>query len=147
MPDDDETLVSWYDGGPQLKSPHGYTGADNAAFERAADGIVADNGTARIPDEEDELILNAQTVELNGQTGALIVVTYYGDARAGLRETIRTYVVVALLALLAITAFAAAQSGRLLRAAADPARDRRRDHRLRPVRSGCPRPATTTSPR
>ena len=42
------------------------------------------------------------------------MVTYYGDARAGLSDTIRTYVVVALLALLAITAFAAMQSGRLL---------------------------------
>ena len=40
--------------------------------------------------------------------------TYYGDARSGLRDTIQTYVVVALLSLLVITAFAAAQSGRLL---------------------------------
>ena len=42
------------------------------------------------------------------------MVTYYGDARAGLTDTIRTYIVVALLSLLVITAFAAAQSGRLL---------------------------------
>ena len=49
-----------------------------------------------------------------GETGALIVVTYYGDARAGLHDTMQTYVVVALLSLLVITAFAAAQSGRLL---------------------------------
>jgi signal transduction histidine kinase len=114
VPDDDETLVSWYDGGPQLKSPDGYTGADASAFREAAAGIVDDNGTTQMADPEDELILNAQTVELAGQTGALIVVTYYGDARSGLSDTIRTYVVVALLALLAITAFALMQSGRLL---------------------------------
>jgi signal transduction histidine kinase len=114
VPDDDETLVSWYDGSPQLVSPHGYTGGDKATFESAAAGIVDANGTTRIPDDKDELILNAQTIELGGETGALIVVTYYGDARAGLRDTIQTYVVVALLSLLVITAFAAAQSGRLL---------------------------------
>jgi two-component system, OmpR family, sensor kinase len=112
--DDDEALVSWYDGAPQKVSSHGYTGADAAAFEEAAATIAGDNGTVRVPDEDDELILNAQTVERDGETGALIVVTYYGDARAGLRDTIETYVVVALLSLLVITAFAAAQSGRLL---------------------------------
>jgi two-component system OmpR family sensor kinase len=114
VPDDDEALVSWYDGGPQKKSAHGYTGRDDAAFEEAASRIATGNGTTRIPDEEDELILNAQTVQRGDDTGALIVVTYYGDARAGLRDTIQTYVVVALLALLVITGFAAAQSGRLL---------------------------------
>jgi two-component system OmpR family sensor kinase len=114
VPDDDETLVSWHDGGARLKSPNGYTGSDKAAFEEAAAGIIDGNGTTRIPDAKDELILNAQTVQLNGQRGALIVVTYYGDARSGLRDTIRTYLVVALLSLLVITVFAALQSGRLL---------------------------------
>jgi len=114
VPDDYETLVSWYDGGPQKKSPDGYTGEDNVAFRTAAARIAESNGTTRIDDPEDDLILNAQTVRLGGETGALIVVTYYGDARAGLSDTMRTYVVVALLALLAITAFAAMQSGRLL---------------------------------
>ncbi|MDX6371553.1 MAG: hypothetical protein QOD98_541 [Nocardioidaceae bacterium] len=113
VPDDDEALVSWYDGAPQLVSPHGYTG-DKTTFEKAASTIVASNGTITVPDAKDELVLNAQTVQLGDQTGALIVVTYYGDARSGLRDTIRTYIVVALLSLLVITAFAAAQSGRLL---------------------------------
>ena len=113
VPDDDEALVSWYAGAPHLVSPHGYTG-DKATFEKAAAGIADDNGSTRVPDAKDELVLNAQTIRLGDQTGALIVVTYYGDARSGLRDTIRTYVVVALLALLVITAFAAAQSGRML---------------------------------
>lgn len=120
VPDDNEALVTWYDDGdgpgpgPQQVSADGYTGEDKAAFEEAAATIVDDNGTTRIDDPEDELILNAQTVQMAGETGALIVVTYYGDARSGLSDTIRTYIVVALLSLLAITAFAAAQSGRLL---------------------------------
>ena len=120
VPNEDTALVTWYDAGdgrglaPQSVSAHGYTGEDKAAFERAAARIAQDNGSTRLDDPQDELILNAQTVEMNGQTGALIVVTYYGDARAGLRDTISTYVVVALLSLLVITLFAAAQSGRLL---------------------------------
>jgi signal transduction histidine kinase len=114
VPDDDEALVTWYDGGPQNKSANGYLGADPTAFKTAANSIALDNGTTTIDDPKDDLILNAQTVKRGGQTGALLVVTYYGDARAGLRDTIQTYAVVALLSLIVITGFAAAQSGRLL---------------------------------
>jgi two-component system, OmpR family, sensor kinase len=122
VPDEDETLVSWYAGEPQLRSQHGYTGESRTAFEQAAARIATTNGSTTIDDPHDELILNAQTVEQGDQTGALIVVTYYGDARAGLVETFRTYGVVAAAALIAITGFAAAQSGRLLR----PLREMRR---------------------
>ncbi len=114
VPNDDMALVSWYDGGPQNRSADGYLGESREAFREAAAGIAEDSGTTRIDDPRDELILNAQTVQRGDETGALIVVTYYGDARAGLRDTIQTYIVVALLSLLVITAFAAAQSGRLL---------------------------------
>jgi two-component system, OmpR family, sensor kinase len=114
VPDDDEALVTWFDGAPQLKSSHGYVGRDEQAFAAAAGRIAGNNGTTKINDPRDDLVLNAQTVQRNGETGALLVVTYYGDARAGLTDTIRTYVVVALLSLVVITGFAAAQSGRLL---------------------------------
>jgi signal transduction histidine kinase len=114
VPDEDEALVTYYDGEPQQVSFHGYTGEDDAAFARAAGEIARDNGTTKLDDPRDDLVLDAQTVQRGGQTGALIVVTYYSDARAGLQDTIRTYVVVALLSLVVITGFAAAQSGRLL---------------------------------
>jgi two-component system, OmpR family, sensor kinase len=114
VPDDDEALVTWYDGSPQEKSSNGYVGQDKAAFATAAGRIAENNGTTDINDPRDDLVLNAQTVKQNGETGALIVVTYYGDARAGLKDTIQTYIVVALLSLVVITGFAAAQSGRLL---------------------------------
>jgi two-component system OmpR family sensor kinase len=114
VPNDDTALVSWYAGAPHNKSADGYLGADPKVFQAAAARIAENNGTTRIDDPRDELILNAQTVRRGDQTGALIVVTYYGDARAGLRDTIQTYIVVALLSLLVITAFAGAQSGRLL---------------------------------
>ncbi len=120
VPNEDEALVTWYDAGdglgpgPQNKSADGYIGVDEEAFRAAAARVAGSNGTTTIDDPKDELIVNAQTVEMGDETGALIVVTYYGDARAGLRDTIQTYAVVALLSLLVITAFAAAQSGRLL---------------------------------
>ena len=113
VPDEHETLVSWYGDRAQEKSAGGYTG-DRATFEAAAATIVGDNGTTRIDDPRDELVLHAQTVRRGDQTGALIVVTHDGQARDGLNATMRTYLVVALLALLVITAFAAWQSGRLL---------------------------------
>ena len=120
VPNEDTALVSWYDArdglgpGPQSKSFGGYIGEDEDVFKAAATRIAEVNGSTTIDDPKDDLILNAQTVRRGDETGALIVVTYYGDARAGLRETIQTYIVVALLSLLVITAFAAAQSGRLL---------------------------------
>ena len=114
VPNDDMALVSWYDGGPQNRSADGDLGEDKEVFRAASAGIAEDNGTTRIDDPSDELILDAQTVKRGDETGALIVVTSYGDARAGLRDTIQTYIVVALLSLLVITVFAAAQSGRLL---------------------------------
>jgi two-component system, OmpR family, sensor kinase len=122
VPDEDETLVSWYDDGPQLLSSDPYVGEDRSEFRRVAATIADTNGSTTIDDPREELILNAQTVQQGDQTGALIVVTYYGDARAGLVETFRTYGIVALAALIAITGFAAAQSGRLLR----PLREMRR---------------------
>jgi signal transduction histidine kinase len=114
VPDDDEALVTWYGGAPHKKSSHGYIGQDERAFAAAAARIAENNGTTHLDDPKDDLVLNAQTVQRDGETGALIVVTYYGDARAGLKDTIQTYVVVALLSLVVITGFAAAQSGRLL---------------------------------
>jgi len=120
VPNEDMALVTYYDAGdgegpkPQDVSAEGYIGEDQEVFRAAAAGIVDDNGSTRIDDPRDELILNAQTVERGDEIGALIVVTYYGDARAGLMDTIETYIVVALLSLLVITAFAFAQAGRLL---------------------------------
>lgn len=114
-PEDDRAVVAWYDGEPQLVTFHGYTGEDPAAFRDAAARIADDNGSTTIDDPKDELILDAQTVRRGDETGALVIVTYYGDARAGLTETIQTYVVVALASLIAITGFAFSRSGRLLR--------------------------------
>ena len=60
---------SWYDGGPQNRSADGYLGEDMQAFRAAASGIADDNGTTTIDDPRDELILNAQTVQMTGKPG------------------------------------------------------------------------------
>jgi signal transduction histidine kinase len=53
-------------------------------------------------------------VQQGGATGALVVVTNVSRARAGLRDTMRTYTIVAALVLLMVTAVAFWLSGRLL---------------------------------
>ena len=55
-----------------------------------------------------------QGVRQGDTTGALVVVTFLDRAREGLHETMRTYAIVAALALLMVTAIAAWVSGRLL---------------------------------
>ena len=95
----------------------------------------------------DELLVNAQPVQQGGETGALVVVTFLDDARAGLHDTMRTYAIVALLSLLADHRASppgspAACSRRCGRCARPPRRS------ARPTcPGGSPRPATTTSPR
>lgn len=60
------------------------------------------------------LLIAAQPVTVRGQTGALVVISYLRKEGRDLTSTMRTYLLVALLSLLAITALAAWQSGRLL---------------------------------
>ena len=60
------------------------------------------------------LLIAGQPVIVQGQTGALVVISYLQKDGADLSNTMRTYLLVALLSLLLITALAAWQSGRLL---------------------------------
>jgi two-component system OmpR family sensor kinase len=61
-----------------------------------------------------ELELDVQSDRKGDRAGALVVVAFLDRARAGLHETMRTYAIVAALALLLVTAMAAWVSGRLL---------------------------------
>ena len=74
----------------------------------------ADNGTTTVDSEYGELEVGVQSVDQGGDTGALVVVTFLDRSRTGLHETMRTYAIVAALALLMVTAMAAWVSGRLL---------------------------------
>jgi two-component system, OmpR family, sensor kinase len=77
--------------------------------------LIRNSGSTRLQDPADgELMVTVQSVRQGRQTGALVVVTYLDRTRAGLLDTMRTYALVAGLALLLVTALAGWQSGRLL---------------------------------
>ena len=114
VPGEEETLVSWYDGGPRFASPS-RDFVDTELFRQTVVPLIADNGNSRVevPSYGDTLI-TVQTVRKARETGALVVVSYLDRSRAGLDDTMRTYAIVSLLSLLLVTALAAWQSGRLL---------------------------------
>lgn len=115
VPGEHETLVAWYGGRVQATSAAPGIDAGTAEFGEAARSIATDNGSTTLVQDNDELLLNAQTVQFaDGDVGALIVVTYLTETRAGLQDTMRTYAIVALLSLVLITALAWSQAGRLL---------------------------------
>ena len=117
VPDDNEFLVAWFDGGPRLVSPNDANEAflRSRLFRDTVQPLIGRNGTARVqvPSYGDALV-TVQTVRGPRSTGALVVVSYLERARAGLLATMRTYAIVALLSLVLVTALAGWLSGRLL---------------------------------
>ncbi len=114
VPDDNEILVSWYEGGPQNATPSREFAA-TALFRETAAPRVAEGGSTRIDvPGYGEAIVTVQPVRSSREAGALVIVTYLEEARGELRDTMRTYAIVALLSLLLVTAAAAWLSGRLL---------------------------------
>ena len=114
VPDDDELLIGWWDGGVRAQSPAWDVVSTDPALADTVRRLIADNGTDRLDSSVGELEVSVQGVQQGGSSGALVVVRLLDDARAGLRETMRTYTIVAALALLIVTAVAAWVSGRLL---------------------------------
>ena len=114
VPDDDELLIGWWDDGVRAQSPEWDDISKSTWFADAVRPLVADNGTSTVDSEYGELEIGVQSVAQGGDTGALVVVTFLDRSRTGLVETMRTYAIVAALALLMVTAMAAWVSGRLL---------------------------------
>jgi two-component system OmpR family sensor kinase len=114
VPDENELLIGWWDGGVQAQSPEWDDISRSGWLADAVRPLLADNGTTTVDSEYGELQVAAQSVDQGGETGALVVVTFLDRSRAGLHETLRTYAIVAGLALLLVTAMAAWVSGRLL---------------------------------
>lgn len=117
VPDADEALIGFV--GPAPAVGNGRDAEvlqEDPEFRAAARPLVDSGGTARIDDpERGPLLLSSQPTTVGGQHGAMIVVTYLDVERADLRDTMRTYAIVAALALLLITGVAFNQAGRLLR--------------------------------
>ena len=117
VPNSDELLIGWWDGRPRLGFPR------NALIEDEA--FVQYVGTRTLPgalggswDYESadfgSLRVTVQPVRDSRTEGALVVVTFLDETRAGLRDTMRTYSLVAVALWLLITAIAGWLSGRLL---------------------------------
>ncbi|QYJ05484.1 HAMP domain-containing histidine kinase [Nocardioides panacisoli] len=115
VPDDDELLVGWVDDAPLYWFPaDGRALITTPEFLDAAAPLVRDGGSTRLDTPDGEVRITAQPVRQGERSGALLVVAYLEEDRAELADTMRTYAIVAALALLVVTGAAAWQSGRLL---------------------------------
>jgi len=116
VPDDDELLVAWVDGAPwrQFPGPDEDPLPADPRFVAAAEPLVTTGGTTRIDTDRGEVRITSQPVEQGDATGALLVVAYLDEDRAELRDTMRTYAIVAALSMLIIAWVAWWQAGRLL---------------------------------
>lgn len=114
VPDDNEILVSWYGDQPRKAFPT-QEFASTDLFEDTARPLLDGGGSTRVDvPGYGEALITVQPVRSSRESGALVVVTYLEEARSELRDTMRTYAIVALLSLLLVTAAAAWLSGRLL---------------------------------
>jgi two-component system OmpR family sensor kinase len=114
VPDDNELLIGWWDGQAQVQSPKWDEITRSARLADTVGPLLGSNGSTRLDSDFGELDVGVQSVRQGDSTGALVVVTLLDRAREGLHETMRTYAIVAALALLLVTAMAAWVSGRLL---------------------------------
>ncbi|MBZ5736458.1 HAMP domain-containing histidine kinase [Nocardioides sp. TRM66260-LWL] len=118
VPQADEVLVSWYDDRAQRSSPSGSAGVAGSDALAAAVRALLPAGGSRIVDlpEYGRARVTVQAVASPGdpQAGALVVLTYLEPGQRGLRDTLRTYLVVALLSLLLVIGVAGWAAGRLL---------------------------------
>ena len=114
VPDDNELLIGWWDDTVAAVSPRSDPASESPVLEETARALLAGNGTRRIDTDLGELEVSVQSISQDGTTDALVVVTYLDRARAGLHDTMRTYAIVAGLALLMVAAMAWWVSGRLL---------------------------------
>ncbi|HEY0953100.1 ATP-binding protein [Nocardioides sp.] len=114
VPDRNEILVSWYDGHAVKASPQ-EAFAGTTLFRDTVRPLLDVGGSTRISvPGYGEALVTVQPVRNTRETGALVIVTYLEESRGELRDTMRTYAIVALLSLLLVTAAAAWLSGRLL---------------------------------
>lgn len=114
VPDDDELLVSWVGDSPAKQSPREDPLPDSAEFRTVTTPLTTEGGSVRLDTRDGQRLITAQPVTLRDETGALVVVVDLEQGRSGLRDTMRTYAIVAALSLLLVTAAAFWQSGRLL---------------------------------
>jgi signal transduction histidine kinase len=122
VPDDNELLIAWWDDGVRAQSSS-QDDLDPSRVRALGRGslladtirpLLDDNGTTQIDSDVGRLQVAVQSVRQGDSTGALVVVTFLDRSGSGLRDTMRTYAIVAALTVIMVTAVAAWVSGRLL---------------------------------
>lgn len=118
VPEPDEILLSWYDDQAQRSSPSG--SADEAGspeVARTVRALLPAGGSTEVDLGEygrTRITVQAVSSGADPEAGALVIITYLEPGQRGLRETLRTYLVVALLSLLLVIGIAGWAAGRLL---------------------------------
>ena len=115
VPDDDETLIGFWDGAARVSSESPHPGF--ATTSRLADTVrsrLATGGTARLDSPFGEVIVTVVPVSNDETRGALVIANFMRDEYGELNQVMQTYVVVSALLLLLVTGVAAWQAGRLL---------------------------------
>lgn len=118
VPSDDEVLAGWIGDRPTatlVLSDRGSIADDQAVVE-AVNARLTSGGDVRVQTAAGDILVSVQPVTHgpSGESGALVVLSMFRGSYQDLNSLMRTYVIVAFLSLLAITALAAWQAGRLL---------------------------------
>ena len=115
VPNHDEHIVGWVDGGARLISASQHQDlAQDPAFEAIVRQRLENGGTVRTDSRFGDLLVTVQPVQGRVSSGALVIVTFLDEAQTELNGLIRTYAITALLSLIVIAGLAAWQAGRLL---------------------------------
>jgi signal transduction histidine kinase len=116
VPDDDELLVGYWDGGPQVVSDTDHQPlVRNADFLRIVEQRLDGGGTDRIDTQWGQVVVTVQPVRDETRSGAFVIASFLEDEHAELDRVMQTYAIVSVLSLGLITALASWQAGRLLR--------------------------------
>ena len=116
VPDDDELLVGWWDGGPKVVSDTVHQPLIRLPeFRRVVQARLERGGTDRIDTEWGEVVLTVQPVQDDRRSGAFVIANFLADEHEELDQVMQTYAIVSALSLGLITAVGAWQAGRLLR--------------------------------
>lgn len=116
VPDDDELLVGYWDGGPEVVSDDEHQPLiHHPDFLRIVEARLDSGGTDRIETEWGEIVVTVQPVRDPARSGAFVIANFLEDEHEELDRVMQTYAIVSALLLGLITAVAAWQAGRLLR--------------------------------
>jgi two-component system, OmpR family, sensor kinase len=125
VPSDNEMFIGWIDGEPKYGFSQRHRDLINdTGFRADVAALTGPGGSAKVSSPVGDLLLTVQPVsesQLDGtnaenqaRAGALVVVSFLEDGRTELHSLMRTYAIVSLLSLGAITLVAMWQAGRLL---------------------------------